>query len=33
VAWGALLGRVVAAAIKVAIGLAMAAWMIGVVLL
>jgi len=33
VAWGALIGRVVAAAIKVAIGLAMAAWMIGVVLL
>lgn len=33
VAWGALLGRVIAAAIKVAIGLAMAAWMIGVVLL
>lgn len=33
VAWGALLGRVVAAAVKVAIGLAMAAWMIGVVLL
>jgi uncharacterized protein YqgC (DUF456 family) len=33
VAWGALLGRVVAAAVKVAIGLAMAAWMVGVVLL
>jgi uncharacterized protein YqgC (DUF456 family) len=33
VAWGALLGRVIAAAIKVGIGLAMAAWMIGVVLL
>jgi uncharacterized protein YqgC (DUF456 family) len=33
VAWGALIGRVVAAAVKVAIGLAMAAWMIGIVLL
>jgi uncharacterized protein YqgC (DUF456 family) len=33
VAWGALIGRVVSAAVKVAIGLAMAAWMIGVVLL
>jgi uncharacterized protein YqgC (DUF456 family) len=33
VAWGALLGRVVAAAVKVAIGLAMAVWMIGAVLL
>jgi uncharacterized protein YqgC (DUF456 family) len=28
VAWGALIGRVVAAAIKVAIGLAMATWMV-----
>ena len=33
VAWGALLGRVIAAAVKVAIGLAMAVWMIGAVLL
>jgi uncharacterized protein len=33
VAWGALIGRVVAAAIKVAIGLAMAAWMVWAVLL
>jgi uncharacterized protein len=33
VAWGALIGRVVAAAIKVAIGLAMATWMLWRVLL
>ena len=33
VAWGALIGRVVAAAIKVAIGLTMAAWMVWAVLL
>jgi len=33
VAWGAFLGRVIAAAVKVAIGLAMAVWMIGAVLL
>ena len=33
VAWGAFVGRVVAAAVKVAIGLAMAVWMIGAVLL
>jgi len=32
VAWGALLGRVIAAAVKVAIGLAMAVWMIWAVL-
>ena len=32
VAWGALLGRVTAAAIKVAIGLAMAVWMIVAIL-
>ena len=29
VAWGALIGRVVAAALKVAIGFAIAAWLIG----
>jgi len=33
VAWGAFIGRVTAAAVKVAIGLGMAVWMIGVVLL
>jgi uncharacterized protein YqgC (DUF456 family) len=32
VAWGAFLGRVTAAAIKVAIGLVMAVWMIGMLL-
>lgn len=31
VAWGALIGRVVAAAVKVGIGLAMAVWLLGVV--
>src|SRR5512146_1900641 len=33
VAWGALLGRVTAAAVKVAIGFAMAVWMIGMAVL
>jgi uncharacterized protein YqgC (DUF456 family) len=33
VAWGALLGRLTAAALKVAIGLVMAVWMVGTVLL
>jgi uncharacterized protein YqgC (DUF456 family) len=33
VAWGAFLGRVAAAAMKVALGLAMAAWLVGRVLL
>jgi hypothetical protein len=33
VAWGALLGRAAAAATKVAIGLVMAAWLVGMVLL
>ena len=33
VAWGALVGRVTAAALKVGIGLAMAVWMFGVLLL
>jgi len=32
VAWGAFIGRVTGAAVKVAIGLAMAAWIIGVLL-
>jgi hypothetical protein len=33
VAWGALLGRVTAAAVKVAIGLVMAVWLVGMVVL
>src|SRR6185295_1028847 len=33
VAWGALIGRVVAAAIKVGIGIVMAVWMLGLVVL
>jgi uncharacterized protein YqgC (DUF456 family) len=33
VAWGALIGRVVSAALKVAIGIAMAVWMLGLVML
>lgn len=33
VAWGALLGRVTAAAVKVAIGLVMAVWLVGMVAL
>ena len=33
VAWGALIGRVTAAALKVGIGLAMAAWMFGMLIL
>jgi hypothetical protein len=31
--WGALLGRVAAVALKVGIGLAMAAWMFGMLIL
>jgi len=33
VAWGALIGRVVAAAMKVAIGIAMAVWMLGLLIM